>query len=222
MIIYHHLGLGDHIICNGLVRHFAENNIITLLCKHHNIKNVSFMYKDIQNIHIIGIDNDNKANELCNSHNHDTVLRIGFAVGGRRHFDCLWDENFYRNAYIDFNCSWSKFLVTPDLQSCEKVFKSLNPHNEAYAFIHNIDSTKTDRINYSAIDKNKKIIVSDPAINFFDYYTIIQNASEIHCIDSAFKHLADRIPTNGSLYYHKLKYPKEYDLHNNKKEWIIV
>ena len=24
--IYHHLGLGDHIICNGLVRHFKETN----------------------------------------------------------------------------------------------------------------------------------------------------------------------------------------------------
>lgn len=222
MIIYHHLGLGDHLICNGLVRHFAEDSRITLLCKQHNFKNVSFMYRDNTNISIIAVRDDQEANEFCKKQQETKVLRIGFAVGGKRYYNCLWDENFYRNARIDFNYSWSKFFLKPDLESCEKTYQLFNSNDEPYIFVHNIDSTQTDRINYSIINPNKKIILSDPNIDFFDYYTIIQRASEIHCIDSAFKHLVDRIPTNGSLYYHKLKYPKQYDFYNAKKEWILV
>lgn len=222
MIIYHHLGLGDHIICNGLVRHFAETDKTALLCKTKNVNNVKFMYRDNTNIAIHSVENDVEAEQFCNSRDVSEVLRIGFAVGGQRHYDCLWDENFYRNAYINFDYSWSKFFVAPDFECCRKTFQTLNPNQESFIFIHNIDSTNTDRIDYSVVDKTKKIIVSDPSINFFDYYHIIQEASEIHCIDSSFKHLIDRIPTKGSLFYHKLKHPKQYDLHNSQKQWSIV
>ena len=222
MIIYHHLGLGDHIICNGLVRHFAETLEIILLCKKHNAQNVQFMYRDNPNIKIHEIINDDEANRFCDSHNNMNILRIGFAVGGKRYYDCLWDENFYRNAYIDFNFSWTKFYLMVDSDRSSTIYQKLNPNNEEFIFVHNIDSTNTDRINYSAIHKDIKIIKTNPDIDFFDYYDIIQQAKEIHCIDSSFKHLVDRIPTKAKLFYHKMNNPKQFDLHNHKKEWIIV
>lgn len=222
MIIYHHLGLGDHIICNGLVRHFAEAGEVTVLCKYRNAKNIKFMYRDNPNIIIHEVLADEEANEFCVSQKNNDVLRIGFAVGGKRYYDCLWDENFYKNAYIDFDYSWSKFIVVPDEEESLQTYKKLNPKNEDYIFIHSIDSTNTDRINYSIIDNSIKVIKTDSSIPFFDYYYIIQNAKEIHCIDSSFKHLVDRISTTGKLFYHKLKHPKPYDLYNSKKEWYIV
>lgn len=222
MIIYHHLGLGDHIVCNGLVRHFAETDDILLICKNKNYNNVQFMYRNNSKITIHKVENDIEAKEFCDSQHSIKVLKIGFAVGAEKHTKCLWDENFYKNANIDFEYSWSKFFVNPDLDRCKKVFKELNPNNESYIFVHSIDSTNTDRIDYSVIDQSKKKILSNPNIAFFDYYYIIQRASEIHCIDSSFKHLVDRIPTAGKLFYHKLANPKEYDCHNSKKEWIIV
>lgn len=222
--IYHHLGLGDHIICNGLVRHFAETKKVFLLCKNKNHTNIKFMYRDNTNITVNSTQDDVSANNFCNNIDTDTneVLRIGFAVGGYKYNDCLWDENFYRNANLNFQYSWSKFYIEPDLQKCSELYLNLNPYNEPYIFIHNIDSTNTDRINYLKIDSSKKIIKTDPNINFFDYFTIIQQASEIHCIDSSFKHLVDRIHTKGKLFYHKLKDPKTYDSYNSKKEWIVV
>ena len=40
MIIYHHLGIGDHIICNGLVRNFyKKHECIDLFCYNYNEKN---------------------------------------------------------------------------------------------------------------------------------------------------------------------------------------
>jgi len=222
MIIYHHLGLGDHIICNGLVRHFAETDDITLICKNKNYNNVKFMYRDNPKITIHKVENDTEAKEFCDSQHLIKVLRIGFAVGSEKHPYCLWDENFYKNANINFEYSWSKFFVNPNLDRCEQVFKELNPNKESYIFVHNIDSTKIDRIDYSVISKSKKKILSDTNIDFFDYYSIIQRASEIHCIDSSFKHLVDRVPTTGKLFYHKLANPKEYDSHNSEKEWVVV
>ena len=57
--LYHHLGLGDHIICNGLVRLLTKNEkTYGLFCKEHNVKSVSFMFRDIKNLSIIPVNND--------------------------------------------------------------------------------------------------------------------------------------------------------------------
>ena len=50
VFIHHHLGLGDHIICNGLVREFAKSYNINLFCKSKNMYNVSVMFADVKNI----------------------------------------------------------------------------------------------------------------------------------------------------------------------------
>ena len=47
--IYHHLGLGDHFICNGLVRQFIDKNklsCVSVVVKTSNLKNVQRMFKD--------------------------------------------------------------------------------------------------------------------------------------------------------------------------------
>ena len=51
ILLHHHLGLGDHIICNGLVRFLSINTKIDLFCKDQNLNNIlkylkiSFMVK---------------------------------------------------------------------------------------------------------------------------------------------------------------------------------
>lgn len=58
MIIHHHLGLGDHIICNGLVRQLGSATRFmpmaselgaanTLVVKHSNLDNIMRMFRDI-------------------------------------------------------------------------------------------------------------------------------------------------------------------------------
>ena len=58
--ILHHLGLGDHISCHGIVRHNCELfDKVFLFVYSHNIKNVSRMYKDIKNIDFIEVTTNN-------------------------------------------------------------------------------------------------------------------------------------------------------------------
>ena len=45
--ILHHLGLGDQIMLNGMVRHFAETEHVYLTCKNCHEETVRFMYRDI-------------------------------------------------------------------------------------------------------------------------------------------------------------------------------
>ena len=57
--IYHHLGLGDHIICNGLVRHIKKfEDVVYVFCKPHNTKNVEYMYRDNPNIKVLSVGED--------------------------------------------------------------------------------------------------------------------------------------------------------------------
>jgi hypothetical protein len=221
MIIYHHLGLGDHIICNGLVRHFAESNSISLLCKSTNIQNISFMFRDNKNITTLEVKNDDYAYNACTSHHN--CLRCGTAVKGIIP-DILWDEAFYIHADIPFSYSWSKFYYQRDTEKENLVYNNLivNQNIKEYIFIHNQGSDKIDRINYNYINNNDSKIFTDINVSFFDYAKIIEDAKEVHCVNSSFKHFIDRIPTKGKLFYHIKTSPKGYDHHHSNKEWTLV
>jgi hypothetical protein len=45
--ILHHLGLGDAIMLNGMVRHFAEDEEVCIFVQKHHLESVQFMYRDI-------------------------------------------------------------------------------------------------------------------------------------------------------------------------------
>lgn len=47
--ILHHLGLGDHIMLNGLVRHYAETwQEVVVFIMQNQKETVEFMYKDLK------------------------------------------------------------------------------------------------------------------------------------------------------------------------------
>ena len=59
--IHHHLGLGDHIICNGIVRYVAKNydfENISLVVKKSNVNNVRRMFSDLAQVSFFVVDED--------------------------------------------------------------------------------------------------------------------------------------------------------------------
>ena len=68
--IYHHLGLGDHINCNGLVRtilkdRVKKSNNLYLLTQAQNKEMILFMYRDEPRIKIAAIKkNANEEQEI--------------------------------------------------------------------------------------------------------------------------------------------------------------
>lgn len=111
LYIYHHMGLGDHIICNAIIRNYAkENDMIHLFVKPHNHKNVSFMFRDLTNIDYI-ISDDSIAvwssnwrqspENYIKDNNITNLLKIGFEKLDISRYK--FDESFYNCIGMDFN-----------------------------------------------------------------------------------------------------------------------
>lgn len=218
--IYHHLGLGDHIICNGLVRNFANNNhSVSLYCKFHNIPSVSVMFQDLKNLNIVGVNNDE---EIRSNPQQNTIIS-GIGIGGQSYDDCLWDESFYRNVNLNFDLSWSNFSYKKNINEDNLLFDHL-VQSAPYAFVHDTGSDGISRIDYTKINPRLPIVRPSEKhkSNIFAYAKIILMAAEIHCINSSFIHLIDRIDTTGTLFYHKNIKLRPYSNFKLKKSWIVI
>lgn len=62
IFIYHHLGLGDHFHCNGVVRFLLENKFknkkVYLFAKKKYSEMIKLMYQDISRLEVISITGD--------------------------------------------------------------------------------------------------------------------------------------------------------------------
>ena len=67
--IHHHLGLGDHIICNGIVRYVVKNynfNNVAVVVKSSNLNNVRRMFSDLSQISFFIVEEDREFVEEYN------------------------------------------------------------------------------------------------------------------------------------------------------------
>lgn len=202
--IYHHLGLGDHIICNGLVRSLINSNEkYTMFVKTHNLTTVKFMYRDLKNLDFITGD-DNFVNKflLENNINKNDLIIAGFY----RHPNSVeFDDSFYLQNNISFLNRWTKFKVERDLESEFKLFKKFNIKENEYVFIHDDISRNYSIDNKNIINKDLPII--KPVIgytnNVFDYCYLMEKSLESHFIDSSFKLIFDSLQLrNNNIFYH--------------------
>ena len=215
LFIHHHLGLGDHIICNGLIRYISQKYTVKLFCKNKNLNNVSIMFRDNNNISLIGIDSD----EDIDTFHVDNKLTVGVALNtafNLNRLNCCWDQIFYEQANIPFEISWLNFKINQPIQQNSKP-------DEPYAFICDRGSDGINGIDENIIDKSLIKIYSNTG-GFFDNIDLISRASEIHCINSAYIHLIDRLLISDriKLFYHKNFIPKPYSNFTLRKNWQII
>jgi len=228
LFIYHHMGLGDHIICNGLIREiyerkFSQYSNIFLFCKIINYYSVTFMYKDLNKLSVIPIPNDKYVEKyITNIKEAHDLIKIGFEKRNLHHK--YFDEDFYKIAGFDFNLRWEKFFVSRDHNSERKLFEELGIKKNDYVFIHE-DKTRNYLIDKSFV-KNKDLRIINPFFtdNIFDWCTVLENAKEIHCIDSSFKLLADSLKLKTKelfLHYSYINKDNNY-ISSSKYKWQII
>jgi hypothetical protein len=204
-LVKQHTGLGDYLICNGLIRLLAKKYNIILPVPSNYIESVEFMYKDQPNIQCI-------LHEKINYSDFPNIKVIGY--DWTHHKSNYPDENFeqmfYRHAEIDFECKKTHFKVIRDVEREKNLFNSLNLKPKSYTFVHEYntgDSHPGVKINRDLI-KNQNIIsvgVDVFSKNIFDYITLINEASEIHVIESSMFCLIDLCPEidNTNLFCHQ-------------------
>jgi len=219
--LYHHLGLGDHIICNGLIRSIVTNSDkYFLFVKNHNIGSVRFMFRDLDNLDFILVENDSVVESILSNLDleKNKTIRIGFSPSINNPIP--FDEFFYLQMNIPFKNRWEKFYVVRDKDSEKKLYQKLNPNNEKFVLIHK-DGSIPRRFNYEYPKNNyKKIYVENITNNMFDFLLLAEKAEEIHCVQSSFECLVDSLDLNKNLFHH---FMEPYDTPPSKiQQWITV
>jgi hypothetical protein len=206
--IYHHLGLGDHIICNGLVRSLITNTEnYKMFVKSHNYESVKFMYRDLKNLDFI-IGDDSFVQNFLTENN--IIASDLISAGFYRHPNAeSFDESFYLQNNLELNFRWDNFFVDRDLDSEITLFNKFDVTKNEYVFIHDDKSRNYEIDETKIINKHLKIVrpVLDYTNNVFDYCYLMENSIESHFIDSSFRLIFDSLKLrNTNIYYHiKLK-----------------
>ena len=222
LLLYHHLGLGDHIDCNGMVRYFAElypESLINIPAKSNYYGMVAYMFRDSNQICVHEVDKHNERNGIRNL--YESIQPSEFFVVGHQFYptDPSPDKNcweyFYEQFNIDYDVKYDNFYVQRDLEEEKRVFDKLNPTGEDYIFVHD----DKDRGFEIELNSNLKVVRNDITENIFWFPTILENAKEVHVMESSFKSMVEHFPTNGKLYFHDFR---GHPLGRHVKEWEII
>ena len=222
LLLYHHLGLGDMIVCHGIIRECCKtHDEVTIFCKDHNYGSVFDMYSDIDNLRIVCAD-DNQAGNFIerNRHRYSEIKVVGF---NQLNHETSFEQQFYRLAGVSLDKKWESFYIPESKQIAETFQNAGLP--KRYNFIHddtrfkiNSDRIVGDRKNFHVND-----IKTDSIVNYID---IMKNAQEIHAIDSSFMFLCDCLKYENKdqkLFVHRYaRYNDEWLLPILKKDWEIL
>ena len=199
--LYPHLGFGDAIILNALIRHFCDiNESVVLFCKDRYYESIRWMLRDIKNLtyHQVPFNNgDSEIQKFIRNNNlGDRVIKLGF---DKLLELCSKGIPFYESFYLMYDLSpefrFSNFYYERNFEFENYVYNKLNPNNEKYIFViddsdHHLGKLQIpeERLpkDYKIIKYDKKLNYDDSKFVMFNYYKILENAEEIHTLETAF------------------------------------
>lgn len=245
ILLHHHLGLGDHLTCNGLVNYLSQEfNEICLPVKEKNYKTVEYLYKNNKKIKLFAIPTMNNTPKLLTNKdiskisNYENKIIENYAQKtnmqilkiGHKEFNYPIPYSFYNQLNIPFGISKDYFQVNYDIDKniqLEKHLKNFYNVKDNYILVHSESSKgKFPLRKLNNISNNEKIYFeknSDIFNNIFYYLKVLKNAKEIHVINSSVFCLADRVETPNKLFFHNIH--KQKDITSKMsflKDWEIV
>jgi hypothetical protein len=209
-----HLGLGDLINHIGAIRYFATAyDEVTVVVKAHNEQNARSFFKDDPSINFMFVKTDRDISVQLGAsesvfksatHGYTKVIMSGAHLPSCNPWDDTSDC-FYKDMQLPLEVRYIFHHIPPGDNAMYEQLK-----NVPYIFVHQTTSTGTQKL----ITWDVEIILTiDPNINLYpeghrwyniakncvgyplvDYITVIQNAKEVHVLDSSFSCLAQYIP----------------------------
>ena len=220
LVLHHHLGLGDHIICNGMVYGLIEKYEVEqlyLMVKDINLPTVNKLYEDSDIVIPVSIPYETyeKEQRFVAEYRADIPhLDIIYTGGGSEFFDI----EFYGMSGIEFQDRWDKFQMPKDDSSSKKFFNKFIKDKD-YCLVHCQGSPGSYNLDITT-DLPIYHVESGLTDTILDWTDVIKNAKEIHCIDSSIIHLADSLDlTAEKLYYHDVGRGSQFHLIN---DWARV
>jgi hypothetical protein len=159
------------------------------------------MYRDLKNFEIISVQSDNEVELFMNRLDEKVnKIKIGFDKLSEFMNPLTFDEAFYAIAGLDFSKRFDDFFILRDIEEEEKILKQLNPDGEKYIFIHD-DKKRGFKIDESKITSKYKKIYNDDSIPIFNCISLIENAEEVHVMQSSIKDLINSFKFDKPTFY---------------------
>ena len=254
------LGLGDHISYNGLARRLIfdkQLDKLYILAWEKYAYLVAYMYRDEPRIQVVAIRDgleyhDSRA--AISHYNTGAVYLLGHAVLPGQPFEDLigpdveyrqvsWADlsakypyghrNYYEFMNIDWKHRFTDTIYVRDMKEEERLFNKLNPNHEEYVFVQDDPrrgfSFDKDKV-LNLIGKDVKIISNDTSENLFHYGMIVQNAQQVHLMESSFRCFVETVPTEGVEFYlhhyirnsERLVYDGKICTVETRKPWQVI
>jgi len=218
VFIHHHLGLGDHFVCNGLVNYAVFNGPkdteYFLACKLRNFPTVSNMYADTPNVQVVPF-SDARADALAfeASKDFDEVIRAT-STGD----PSTWEQELYDSVNTPFSARWDYCFLPRNYYREKTLHDSVVAKDEPFILVHNESSQGRYDLE---IDTDFKIVTVEKhqTRNLLDYQMLITTAKEIHCVNSSFINLVNCVHTPSKIYLHCEGSP--HDHFRKLKPWEV-
>lgn len=243
--ILQHLGLGDYFNCNALIRYFYKKYFksfeVILFTDNKYDKTIKKIFVDLKKLKIKKInENTYKLNpyEIVNlvkkkiKSKNFKLITVGydFFLKNRKYINKKYtvDMLFYKQFNVPyknrFKNSFWKRNKSNELYFYKKIVKNKN-----YAFVHD-DPSRGFIIDDNLINKNLTIIRNNSKIDILNYPKIIENATEIHVMESSIRCMLETLKIRSKknyLYTFKNGPWKSIPFYKNKKiigsriHWIL-
>jgi len=185
-----HLGMGDNIVHNGMIRKIAKENPdceIFTGAKHYYFDNVKYMYRDVPNINVVSVVEDNGLQHHMATTKYDQIISTHFGDRMPYRYERYFDNAFYMMVGEDPKVKIDYFHLERDADLEDKIYNKLITDKgiQDYVFVHE------KKENQVLIDRNKigtdlPVVVAEPEYGIFELLKVIENAKSVHVVSSCF------------------------------------
>jgi hypothetical protein len=211
--------VGDILICLPIAEHYSKLGYdVEWLCpkEYHSLFNYVDYCKPV----------------TSQSGAYKKEIDLSFGLNTKSKVHQLWlKERKNLESFIDLKYSiaevpienFRKLNYKRNIENENKLYDLLGlSEGDVFTLLHR----NSDYGTHIDVDTNgNRIVEFSPMLNFciFDWRKVIENASEIHCIDSSLLNFVDSIETNAKLFYHITdKVPHQYDRARLVKNWEVI
>ena len=218
LYLHPHLGLGDAFHINGIVRTFVESKKWSTIFLFTSVKyqeQVDWMFRDLPEVTTIPIESRQDADKVAESHCPPSeYMMVGYSnygvncptgPDGRCELPWTCDEKFYRQLNIPYDVRFDKCWWERDKGREQAAYDALAGGRKEYIFVH--DAPELDfNIDMTKVRSDLPIIRNDVSRPVFDMCMLIENATEVHVMESSVRCMMESLNLEGvDLYYHSIR-----------------
>ena len=216
-ILYFHQGWTDIINCLALINYYCNKyEKIYVIMREDSKELVDFYTNNMKNVHIFyeekqSIEYD-AFNYIIHKYNHIDLKNCDFlAMGVHDYMRKDYFINSFRNNYRNGECFVKCFYESYNIPYIERINSFTVPRNyelEDITYNKFINKNGTEYILYHEViekyDTTKKIINLNQISNiYFDYIKVLENAIEIHLLDSSWAAVCYLLDAKYKLFQNK-------------------